>query len=147
MKTLKKRMLVPAALIMLLTNIGTAYAQTRQITPGFQPDPLEFKGTSGGSQTDKGCGMMAAAPNYVVNLTTNFNYLRFTVQSESPGQPTLLIQGPNGSSCLQAVPGGDIEVPGYWEKGTYSIFIGDRVGGQHPYTFGITQQPKRRSNN
>lgn len=145
MRTFRKRMVVPAALAVLLTNIGTAYAQTRQLTPGFQPDPLEFQGTSGGSQTSKGCGMMGAAPNHVVTLTNNFNYLRFTVRSA--GQPTLLIQGPNGSSCVQAVPGGNIEVPGYWEKGTYSIFIGDRAGGQHPYTFGITQQPKRRSNN
>lgn len=142
MKTLKKRMVVPAALVMLLTNIGTAYAQTRQITPGFQPDPLEFNGTSQASQASISCGMMPAAPNYVVNLTNNFNYLRFTVQS--PGQPTLLIKGPNGSSCVQAVPGGNIEVPGYWEKGTYSIYIGDRVAGQHSYTFGITQQSKRR---
>lgn len=142
MKTLKKRMVVPAALVMLLTNIGTAYAQTRQITPGFQPDPLEFNGTSQASQASISCGMMPAAPNYVVNLTNNFNYLRFTVQS--PGQPTLLIKGPNGSSCVQAVPRGNIEVPGYWEKGTYSIYIGDRVAGQHSYTFGITQQSKRR---
>ena len=138
MRTFKKWMVVPAAWMMLLTSIGTAYAQTRQITPGFEPDPLEFKGTSGGSQASKGCGMIGAAPNYVVNLANNFNYLRFTVQS--PGQPTLLIQGPNGSSCVQAVPGGNIEVPGYWEKGTYSIYIGDRAGGQHPYTFGITQK-------
>lgn len=131
-------MVVPAALVMLLSNIGTAYAQTRQITPGFEPDPLEFQGISQGSQASNGCGMIGAAPNYVVKLTSNFNYLRFTVQSA--GQPTLLIQGPNGSSCVQAVPGGKIEVPGYWEIGTYSIYIGDRAGGQHPYTFGITQK-------
>jgi hypothetical protein len=142
MKTLQKWMVVPATLVMLLTSIGTAYAQTRQITPGFQPDPLELQGTAEASQASIGCGMIGSAPNYVVNLTNNFNYLRFTVQSA--GQPTLLIKGPNGSSCVQAVPGGNIEVPGFWEKGTYSIYIGDRVAGQHPYTFGITQQPKRR---
>lgn len=142
MKTLQKWMVVPATLVMLLTSIGTAYAQTRQITPGFQPDPLELQGTAEASQVSIGCGMIGSTPNYVVNLTNNFNYLRFTVQSA--GQPTLLIKGPNGSSCVQAVPGGNIEVPGFWEKGTYSIYIGDRVAGQHPYTFGITQQPKRR---
>lgn len=36
MRTFKKWMVVPAALVMLLSNIGTAYAQTRQITPGFE---------------------------------------------------------------------------------------------------------------
>jgi hypothetical protein len=138
MRTFKKWMVVPAALVMLLSSIGAAQAQTRQITPGFQPDPLEFKGTSGGSQASKGCGMIGATPNYVVNLTTNFNYLRFTVQGS--GQPTLLIQGPNGSSCVQAVPGGNIEVPGYWEKGTYSIYVGDRAGNPNPYTLSITQK-------
>lgn len=138
MKTFKYWTVVPAALVMLLGSIGTVFAQPMQINPGFKPDPLELKGTSGGSQASKGCGTIGATPNYVVNLSSNFNYLRFTVQGA--GQPTILIQGPNGSSCVQAVPGGNIEVPGYWEKGSYSIYIGDRAGGQHPYTLTITQK-------
>lgn len=138
MKTFKYWTVVPAALVMLLSSVGAVLAQPTQITPGFQPDPLTVTGTSGGSQASKGCGMIRATPNYAVNLANNFNYLRFTVQGA--GQPTLLIQGPNGSSCVQAVPGGNIEVPGYWEKGMYSIYVGDRAGGQHPYTLTITQK-------
>jgi hypothetical protein len=138
MKTFKYWTVVPAALVMLLSSVGAVLAQPTQITPGFQPDPLTVTGTSGGSQASKGCGMIGATPNYVVNLANNFNYLRFTVQGA--GQPTLLIQGPNGSSCVQAVPGGNIEVPGYWEKGSYSIYVGDRAGTQHPYTLTITQK-------
>ncbi|HEY9890252.1 MAG TPA: hypothetical protein V6D37_00280 [Candidatus Sericytochromatia bacterium] len=138
MKTFKYWTVVPAALVMLLSSVGVVLAQPMQITPGFQPDPLTVTGTSGGSQASKGCGMIGATPNYVVNLANNFNYLRFTVQGA--GQPTLLIQGPNGSSCVQAVPGGNIEVPGYWEKGSYSIYVGDRAGTQHPYTLTITQK-------
>ncbi len=139
MRTFKNWMVVPASLVMLVTGIGTAQAQTT-INPGFQPDPLVVSGTSGGSQASKGCGMIGATPNYVVNLATNFNYLRFSVQSA--GQPTLLIKAPNGSSCVQAdsLSGGKIEAPGYWEKGSYAIYIGDRAGGQHPYTLRITQQ-------
>ena len=140
MRTFKKRKVVPAALVMLLTGMGSAYAQTT-ISPGFQPETLVVSGTSGGSQASKGCGMIAAAPNYVVNLAKDFNYLRFSVKSA--GQPTILIQGPYGSSCVQALPGGSLEVPGYWEKGTYSIYIGDVAGSQHPYTLRITQQPKK----
>lgn len=138
MKTLNNWMVVPAALVMLLANIGAANSQATQITPGFQPDPLVISGTSGGSVTSKGCGMIGATPSYVLNLATNFNYLRFSVQST--GQPTLLIQGPSGSSCVQAIPGGNINVPGYWEKGTYSIYVGDRAGGQNPYTLRISQK-------
>jgi hypothetical protein len=138
MKTFKNWKVVPAALVMLLASIGAANAQTTQISPGFQPDPLVVSGTSGGSVTSKGCGMIGAAPSYVLNLATNFNYLRFSVQSA--GQPTLLIQGPSGSSCVQAVSGGNINVPGYWEKGTYSIHVGDRAGGQHPFTLSISQK-------
>jgi len=138
MKTFKYWTVVPAALVMLLSSVGAVLAQPTQITPGFQPDPLTVTGTSGGSQASKGCGMIGATPNYVVKLANNFNYLRFTVQGA--GQPTLLIQGPNGSSCVQAVPGGNIEVPGYWEKGSYSIYVGDRAGTQHPYTLTITQK-------
>jgi hypothetical protein len=138
MKTFKYWTVVPAALVMLLSSVGAVLAQPTRITPGFQPDPLTVTGTSGGTQASKGCGMIGATPNYVVNLANNFNYLRFTVQGA--GQPTLLIQGPNGSSCVQAVPGGNIEVPGYWEKGSYSIYVGDRAGTQHPYTLTITQK-------
>ncbi len=138
MKTFKNWPVVPAALVILLSSVSAVFAQPTQINPGFQPDPLTVTGTSGGSQASKGCGMIGATPNYVVNLANNFNYLRFTVQGA--GQPTLLIQGPNGSSCVQAIPGGNIEVPGYWEKGTYSIYIGDRSGGQNSYTLTITQK-------
>lgn len=137
MKTFKKWMVVPASVVMLLTGLAAAQAQVTSINLGFNPDPLEVKGTSGGV-SNKGCGMTGAAPNYVLNLATNFNYLRFSVQAE--GQPTLLIQGPNGSSCVQAVPGKNINVPGYWEKGTYSISVGDRAGGQHPFTLSISQK-------
>lgn len=139
MKTLKTWMVVPTALIMLLMGANTAQSQPLQLTPNFQPDPLVLNGTSGGTQANQGCGLTSATPNYTVTLRNNFNYLRFSVQSD--GQPTLLIKSPNGQSCVQAdsFSGGKIEAPGYWEQGTYSIYIGDRAGGEHPYTFSITQ--------
>lgn len=132
---------IPAASLMLLTSADTVRSQPIQIVPGFQPDPMVVTGTSGGSQSSKGCGMTAAAPNHVIRLGDNFNYLRFSVQSA--GQPTLLIEAPNGSSCVQAdsLSGGAIQAPGYWEKGTYSIYVGDRSGAQNPYTLSITQSP------
>lgn len=139
MKTFKHWMVIPTTLAMILTSVGVARSQTIQITSNFQPDPMVVTGSSGGSQINKSCGMMGASPDHVITLNENINYLRFSVQSDN--QPTLLIEGPNGSSCVQAdsFSGGKIETPGYWEKGTYSLYIGDRAGGQHPYTLSITR--------
>jgi hypothetical protein len=141
MKTFKHWMVVPATLAMFVMSAGVARSQPIQIAPGFQPDPLVVTGTSGGSQASKGCGLVGATPNHVINLSDNFNYLRFSVQSG--GQPTLLIEGPNGSSCVQAdkFSKGTIQAPGYWEKGTYSVYVGDRAGGQSSYTLSLTQKP------
>ncbi len=134
-------MVVPAALAMLLSSAGVVRSQAVQLSPGFQPNPMVVNGTSGGGTATQGCGMINAKPNVVLTLNANFNYLRFNVQST--GQPTLLIKGPSGISCVPAdkLSGGNIQAPGYWEKGIYSIFIGDLAGGQNPYTLSITQTP------
>jgi hypothetical protein len=139
MKTIKNWIVIPTALAILLSSVGVARTQTA-IAPGFQPDPLVLTGSSGGSKASKGCGMIKATPNHIITLGDSFKYLRFSLQSA--GQPTLLIEGPNGSSCVQAdsFSGGAIQAPGYWEKGNYSIYIGDRTGSQHPYTLSITQK-------
>lgn len=139
MRTFKHWIIVPATLAMILLGASGVRSQPIQLSPGFRPDPLQVSGTSGGSQTNKGCGTVGATPNHVINLSANFSYLRFRVQSG--GQPTLLIQGPNGNSCVQAdsLSGGTVEAPGYWEKGIYSIYVGDRTGGQHSYTLSVTQ--------
>lgn len=141
MKTLKYWMVAPTALAMLLSSAAGAFSQAVQIAPGFKPDPLIVNGTSGGSVQSQGCGTIRNKPNHVLTLTNNFNYLRIDVQGA--GQPTLLIQSPNGTSCVPAdnFSGGKIQAPGFWEQGSYSIFIGDLAGGQHPYTLSITQNP------
>lgn len=140
MKIWKRWIVIPTTFAVILTSASVARTQTTQIAPGFKPESLVLTGTSGGSKVSRGCGMIGATPNHVINLSANFNYLRFNVQSA--GQPTLLIEGPNGSSCVSAdkFSRGTIQAPGYWEKGTYEIYIGDREGQQHPYTLSITQK-------
>lgn len=138
MKTFNYSMVIPIALAIFLSSIGVAYSQNREIEPGFEPDPLVLTGTSGGSQASKNCGMIGATPNHVINLGQKFNYLRFIVQSA--GQPTLFIEGPNGSTCVQGLPGQNIEDSGLWVEGQYSIYVGDRAGGQNAYTLSITTQ-------
>ncbi|NET61043.1 MAG: hypothetical protein F6K47_34435 [Symploca sp. SIO2E6] len=137
-KTLKYWLAVPTTLAVLLTNIaGVRSQQQIALTPGFN-EPMVFTGTSGESN----CTQMAATASHVITLGDNFSYLRFTVDSQS-GQPILLIKGPNGSSsCVQAdeFSGSTITDSGYWNAGTYSLYIGDRTGNQHNYSLSITQQ-------
>ncbi len=117
-----------------------AFGQTVAITPQFQPDPMVLQGTSGGGQASSNCGSIATAPNHVVQLNSDFSYLRFSLQGD--GQPTLLIRLPNGTtSCISAdANSGRINAPGYWEQGSYAFYVGDRSGGQYPYTLSITQR-------
>jgi hypothetical protein len=121
--------------------ISQAITQGITISPQFQPDPMVLQGTSGGTQTSTNCGSIAATPNYEVQLSSDFSYLRFSLRGS--GQPTLLIRRlPNGtSSCISAdTSNSTINAPGYWEAGRYAISVGDRAGGQNPYTLTITQK-------
>jgi hypothetical protein len=140
MKTFKSWMVIPTALAMLLTSAGVTRSETLKITPGFEPNPLVVNGTSGGTRTTKSCGQVGKTPNHVLQLNSDVDYLRLRLQGS--GQPTLLIEESNGkSSCVPAdrFSAGVIESPGYWQKGTYSIYIGDLAGGQHNYTLSISR--------
>ncbi len=143
-KLFKHWIVVPTTLAAILASVVPIRAETLEIRPKFEPDPLVVRGTSGGSKDSQGCGKIGTAPNLVMNLSNNFNYLRLEVQSE--GQPTLLIQSPSGSlSCVlyDSSSGNTIQSSGFWELGTYLLYIGDRTGEQHPYTLSITQvRPK-----
>jgi hypothetical protein len=137
MKLLMKALVVPAALLATLTAATVAQADVQTPIPSGQ---AVSQGSSGGSQSSQ-CGFIASAPNEVVRVTGGNASLRFTLQSE--GQPTLLIQGPGGrNQCVMAdsYSGGNIEVPGVWEEGTYSVFVGDRTQASHPYTLTIVQE-------
>lgn len=139
MKLFKHWIIVPATLAMLATTAGGVRSQPLQLQPGFNPDPVVVKGTVGGSPASTNCSVTGGTQNLQVNLGANFNYLRFSV--ESSGQPTLLIEGPSGRSCIQAdsLSNGKIQAPGLWEPGLYKITIGNRTEGQHAYTLSITQ--------
>lgn len=139
MKLFKHWIIVPVTLAMLSAMTGGVRSQPITLKPGFNPDPVVVNGTTGGSQANTNCGVTAGTQNVQVSLGANFNYLRFSVQST--GQPTLLIEGPSGSSCIQAdsLSGGKIQAPGLWEQGLYKISIGNRTEGQHSYTLSITQ--------
>lgn len=101
---------------------------------------VTVQGNSGGNQSSQ-CGYISTTPNHQLVITEPLASLRFTV--EGGGQPTLMIQNEQGrSECVMAdqLSGGTIELPGAWETGRYSIFIGDRTGGNHRYTLSVSQE-------
>jgi hypothetical protein len=143
MKTLKLFMVVPAVLAMSLifSNVTLAIAPLLVIKPNSEPEPLIVNGKSGG-ENKSNCGNIAGAPNQVIQITDPLPYLRLTV--ESPGKPTLLIDGPGGRFCVLAdsYSGGKPEISGYWEKGKYSIYVGELSKRQYNYSLSFSQQKK-----
>lgn len=141
MKTRTHRLIVPAVLAINLAVMQATLAEEPviQINSKFQPDPLVVRGTSGGGKRSD-CGNIAAKPNQVIQVKEPLPYLRLTVKSA--GQPTLLIQGPGGRFCVLAdrYSGGNPEISGYWQAGRYSLYVGDRAQGQHPYTLSVSQK-------
>lgn len=123
-------MLLPTTLAATFAMITFASAQTAQ-TP--LASPVTVSGSSG--QVQSQCGFNAGTPTQVlvVNQPTP---LRFRLQGE--GKPTLWITGPV-DRCVMAddFSGGNIEVPGMWQQGTYSVYAGNQSQGNYPYTLSI----------
>ncbi len=143
MKTGLRFKLVPATLVMslILTHANLAAAQVVRISPDLKPDPLTLSGKSGGSNKSN-CGNITPAPNHVIQVTESIPYLRLTV--EGSGQPTLLIDGPGGRFCVLGddYSGGKPEITGFWQTGSYSLYVGELSQGQYNYTLSISQQKK-----
>lgn len=132
-------LVVPIALAINLAVTGVTLAEVVQISPEFKPDPLVVSGTSGGEKTSD-CGNITGTPNQVIQVKEPLPYLRLSV--ESSGEPTLLIEGPSGRFCVlaDASSGDKPEISGYWQPGKYSLYVGDRAQGKHPYNLSISQQ-------
>jgi hypothetical protein len=143
MNTLRLLTIVPTALAMSLIISQANLAQTPQIeiNRNFQPDPLILNGKSGGSVKSK-CGNISTAPNQIIQVKESLPYLRLSV--ETKGKPTLLIDGPGGKFCVQAdsYSGDKPEIPGYWQAGTYSLYVGELSQEQFNYILSISQQKK-----
>ncbi|MBW4468646.1 MAG: hypothetical protein KME07_24745 [Pegethrix bostrychoides GSE-TBD4-15B] len=120
-------MLTAAAASVTTATLATAQVQTPLSST------VSMSGNSG--QVQSQCGFIADAPAQVV-VVTQATPLRFKVQSQ--GQPTLWIKGPV-DRCVMAdgFSGGSIEVPGVWEQGTYSVYVGNQAQTAQPYTLSI----------
>ncbi|MEB3217610.1 MAG: hypothetical protein VKN72_15425 [Nostocales cyanobacterium 94392] len=131
----------PIVLTISLIAIGIQLVQAEviQIKPDFQPDPLILSGESGGTQKTN-CGNISAQPNHIIEVAQSLPYLRLTVESQ--GNPTLLIDGPEGRFCVLAdsYSQNRPEISGYWASGQYSLYIGEFTKQQHTYTLSISKQ-------
>lgn len=135
---MKKRfinwMTIPTAIAMTMA-IATSVYSTPVQTP--LAAPLSISGNSGGSQASQ-CGFIPTEPNQVI-IVNQPSPLRIKLQGQ--GQPTLWITGPSNRCVMaDASANGTIEVPGVWEQGTYSVFVGDMDQAGHPFTLSITQE-------
>ncbi|MCU0568647.1 MAG: hypothetical protein MUF49_18875 [Oculatellaceae cyanobacterium Prado106] len=126
--------MVPTAAAMTFAVDTAVYSNPVQ-TPIAAP--LSLSGNSGGAQSSQ-CGFISAEPIQVLTVDQP-TPLRFKLQAQ--GSPTLWITGPT-NRCVMAdtTSNGMIEVPGVWEPGTYSVFVGDMKQGSFPYTLSITQE-------
>jgi ABC-type uncharacterized transport system permease subunit len=144
MKTGRLLTFVPAALAigLALTEPILAETPSLQITSKLQLDPLILNGKSGGS-VKSDCGNIPNAPSQIIQVSESLPYLRLTV--DSPGQPTLLIDGPGGRFCVLADRYSETkpEMSGYWQSGKYSLYIGELSQRQYSYTLSISQQQKK----
>jgi hypothetical protein len=146
MKTLRLLAIVPTALAMtlILTEANLAQTPTIKINRNLQPDPMVLNGNSGGT-VKSNCGNITTEPNQVIQVTEALPYLRLTIEGQ--GKPTLLIDGPGGRFCVMAdsYSGGKPELSGYWQPGTYSLFVGE-LSPEKPsfsYTLSISQQTNK----
>ncbi len=137
--------LLIVVLVALVTSLSLTRARAEvprlQIQPNVGSVQLILNGISGGVISTN-CGNIAQKPNQILQLTEPLPYLRVTV--DSPGQPTILIDGPGGRFCVipdnysETKP----EITGYWQAGEYSIYVGELSQNQYKYTLSISQDKK-----
>jgi len=94
----------------------------------------------GATATGQCLGHTGVAPSHVVQLAGDADYLRFDVQGQ--GDPTLLINGPEGWLCSDDVAGLMPRIDGSFPAGTYRIWVGSvRPDDEQGYVLLIDQTP------
>ncbi|HLO87474.1 MAG TPA: hypothetical protein VK203_21065 [Nostocaceae cyanobacterium] len=141
MKIFRLLTIVPAsAVISLLFNQATlAQTPVIQVSRNLPAESLILNGKSGGT-VPSNCGNITSVPSQVIEVTESLPYLRLSV--ESPGKPTLLIDGPGGRFCVMSDDYSETrpEMAGYWQPGIYSLYVGESSAKQYNYKLSISQQ-------
>jgi hypothetical protein len=120
------------------------------LTPGFDPDPFELSGISGGTiaaatiadrlETETGIcwGYVSEIPDYELVLTDDFTYLNLEVFSAQ--DTMILVQGPGGTWCSDDIDGWNPSIAGQWLAGTYRVWVGSGTIEQYsPYDLSFSE--------
>lgn len=149
-----KKLMTSAAMAAVLLVAGPATAQNAGLTAnsgeislssGFVPDPVRVSLVSGGSinggELPGACvGMISDAPDFELTYDSNGGPLTFRTQSG--GDTTLIINGPDGSWYCDDDSGGGVNARvrfGSAPSGTYDIWVG-AIGDGAATTLLITEQ-------
>jgi hypothetical protein len=100
---------------------------------------MTTQGQSGGGVNSNDCGFVPSTPQETIQVTEKVNYLRLSVESGS-GNPTLLVDGPDGRFCLLADSGKNPSLSGIWMPGEYKVYVGDEQGQQNQYTLRLSTE-------
>lgn len=144
------------ALILLLglALVGDVHAQRRRgrstrkgpvtLTAGFTPDPVRLRGRTAGivplNERAPGCrGYVGPAPSHVIELDSDFRFLRFFATSREP--VLLALRSPDGEwSCSGRPLLGSPREQGAFSRGRYEVWIGSALPGQQvSYELAITE--------
>jgi len=135
---MKRQLQNAIALMAIAATFGTMPAAIADPVQTPLQSPVVVTGNSNGSQANNSCRgfQFAGAPTQVVRVTQPNTALRFRV--EGSGQLALLVTGASNPMCVPSA-GAVIEVPGVWQPGTYSLFVGNRADSSTPFTLSISQ--------
>ncbi len=146
---------IAAAAFACITAASPAAAQNAGLTAnsgeislnaGFTPDPYRVSLVSGGS-VDGGAlpgacvGMISDAPDFEV--TYSGGSLPLTFRTQSSGDTTLIINGPDGNWYCDDDSGGGVNARVTFRNaraGTYDIWVG-AIGGSAATTLLISELP------
>lgn len=146
---------IAAAAIAFVASAAPAAAQNAGLTAnsgeislnsGFTPDPYRVSLVSGGS-IDGGAlpgacvGMISDAPDF--ELTYSGGSLPLTFRTQSGGDTTLIINGPDGNWYCDDDSGGGVNARVTFRNapaGTYDVWVG-AIGGSAATTLLITELP------
>jgi hypothetical protein len=127
------------ATILFALTATRLLAETISVSPNLS-NPITTQGQSGGNVNSNDCGFVPGRPQEVIKVTERINYMRMSLESQG-GNPTLLIEGPDGRFCLLGNGSKKPSMSGVWMPGEYKVYIGDEQGQAHQYTLRLSTKP------
>lgn len=126
------------------TGVMPTVAEVIRVSSGLTSDPLSISSEhvlTGGSVQSNDCGFISTQPHHVLQVAEKIDYMRLTIKATA-GEPTLLIDGPDGRFCVLAdsLSGESPEISGVWSPGTHEVYVGDLGGNQHPFLLELSQE-------